>query len=303
MGIIVICLLYACDTEYSDQIGNDRRLSSQELATLPYKNSAPAAAYYFGFDLRAAPKEDARQYLPFLAYLHRKTGYTFKLRFTPKDGEIVRDIGTGVVQFAAIGAVSYIQANQKYRVIPLVRGLNQAGKDRYRSFFVIRPTSSLAQVKQIIGTRFAFGSRASTQGHLIPRIIFHKQGIGLADLKTYKFTGSHINCLNSVLLNESDVCGMQDVMAGEFARQGKVKILHRSNWYPSSGIVANSKVPDEVCRSVKAALLAFQPTGRDAKGLYNWNKTEMANGFVEAKDQDYAGLRQWMKSLALKEFN
>jgi len=35
------------------------------------------------------------------------------------------------------------------------------------------------------------------------------------------------------------------------------------------------------------------------RALYNWDKTEMPNGFQEAQDADYAELRLWSKKLGL----
>ena len=304
MPVVLACLLSACSDERDIGKNLDRRLSDQELNFLERTESRlDNDTFYFGFDVRASAKEDARQYLPFLDYLHHKTGYRFKLRFTPKDSDLATDIGNGRIHFAALGAVSYIRANRKYGAVTLVRGVNQQGKDRYRAVLVVKPTSEVHRVEDIKGHRFAFGARSSTQGHLIPQIIFQQKHINIADLKSYIFTGSHLNCLNSVLLSNADVCGMQDVMGESAAEQGKVRIVHYSNWYPSSGIIVNKDVSITVRNKVKAALLAFRPTGEDAKLLYNWDKTEMARGFVEAKDQDYADLRQWMKRLALQEFN
>ena len=82
-------------------------------------------------------------------------------------------------------------------------------------------------------------------------------------------------------------------MAEELAQKGLVRILYKSKYYPSSGIVANRGVPEVVLAKVKQALLDFQPKRRDAPGLYNWAKTEMPNGFVETKDKDYEELRKW----------
>lgn len=302
-GALILCLLYGCDVEGSKTHNRDRRLTGAELQNVVITEPATGPVYCFGFDLRSSPREDARQYRPLLDYLQRKTGYTFKLRFTPKDSSIIQDLDSNIVQFAALGAVSYIKARKHHKIKPLVRGLNIMGKDKYRSVFVVPTSSSISRLDDIKGKRFAFGNRFSTQGHLIARIVFYKHQIKLSDLKSYQFTGSHINCLNSVLLHVSDICAMQDVMAENAARQDKVKIIYRSDWYPSSGIMANQQVPSTVVRRVKAALLDFRPNDRDAKGLYRWDKTEMAKGFVEARDQDYAYLRGWINKLALEEFN
>ena len=82
-------------------------------------------------------------------------------------------------------------------------------------------------------------------------------------------------------------------MGRDLAKKGLVRILYTSKYYPSSGISANRDVPKAVLAKVKQALIDFHPKGRDAAGLYHWAKTEMPNGFVEAKDKDYEELRKW----------
>ncbi len=251
----------------------------------------------FGFDLRASPQEDARQYLPFLKYLERETGYKFKLHFTPTNKDIVDDIGQNHVQFAALGAVSFLQANTQYGVIPLVRGVNLEGKAEYQSVFVVAPKSKVKTITDVKGRRLAFGSRTSTQGHLIPRIELSKKGISLEQLASSIYTGSHQNCANSVISNKSDICSMQDTLAKVMVNQGLLRIIHTSNYYPSSGIAANCDVPAEIVDKVKQALLNFKPQGKDKKGLYNWERTEMPLGFTMANIDDYRELRKWSTQL------
>lgn len=297
--LMIVVLLVGCTSQEEDPgAKRDKRLSDRELA-MATQAATEEDILHFGFDLRASPQEDARQYLPLLKYLEQKTGYRFRLRFTPEDGQIDDDLGKGVLQFAAIGATSYIRAARQYGVIPLVRGVNSEGKAEYRSMIVVRPGSPIEGLDDIYGKRFAFGSINSTQGHLIPRIILHEHGIKLADLKAYEYTGSHQRCADAVISGRLDVCGMQDSMAKELARQELVRIIFRSQYFPSSGVAANKDVPPKVIARVKDALLDFRPTGRDAAGFYHWHRTEMPNGFVPASDSDYEELRRWMGKLRL----
>lgn len=90
---------------------------------------------------------------------------------------------------------------------------------------------------------------------------------------------------------------MQDTMAKIMANQGLVRIIHTSNYYPSSGIAANHDVPAEIVNKVKQALLNFKPQGKDKKGLYNWERTEMPLGFTTANIDDYKELRKWSTQL------
>ena len=291
LALVGVLLAGCLPGEDRREIDLDDRASDAELRELTARTDSDVL--WFGFDLRASPQEDARQYLPFLEYLTEATGYAFELRFAPQDGQIVDDLGMGVVQFAAIGAGSYIQAHAKYGVIPLVRGLNAQGRAEYRSVIVVAPDSSIQTIADLRGKRFAFGSLTSTQGHLIPRIILAQHNLTLDDLKAYEYTGSHRNCANAVTSGHSSACGMQDTLGEELAAAGLLRIIYTSQYYPSSGIAANKDVPPEDIDKVQQALLDFDPQGRDAPGLYHWDRTEMVNGFIEAKDGDYAEILEW----------
>jgi len=294
LSVVLICLIMSCDSESNKAIVDlNDRVSDKELKAQE-QQVQNHSALYFGFDLRASPQEDSRQYLPFLRYLEKSTGYKFELRFTPKNSSIIDELGTGKVHFGAVGAVSYIQGHEKYGIIGLALGLNQTDKAKYQSMIVTSPNSSIKRVEDVKNKRFAFGSIDSTQGHLIPRILLRNHGIGLDDLASYKYTGSHQNCAEAVVSFKFDACGMQDTMAKEMQKQGLVKIIHESSYYPSSGIAANQNVSPEIISKVKKALLSFEPNGKDKESLYHWSKTEMPNGFISAEKEDYIEMRKWL---------
>jgi phosphonate transport system substrate-binding protein len=128
-----------------------------------------------------------------------------------------------------------------------------------------------------------------------------EHGLSLDDFSAYAYTGSHQNCVNAVVAGKYDACGMQDTMAEDMARQGLVRILYSSSYYPSSGIAAHQDVSMDVVKRVRQALLEFDPQGRHKEGLYHWDKTEMPQGFIEAMDADYKNLREWMLHFDLLE--
>lgn len=302
--LIASLALFACDPNDElpvKKVDSQQRLSDAELQLQQFeraknnaKNKSPI--FYFGFDLRGSPQEDAAQYLPFLNYLESATGYQFKLHFTPKHSTTIDELGTNKSQFAAMGASGFLQAQLKYGAKSLVRGLNLQGEATYQSVFVVRPDSDISSIKGIKGIKgrsLAFGSIDSTQGHLIPRIILSKNAITLDDLTAYAYTGSHQNCAEAVVSSKFDVCGMQDKLAKNLASQGLVKILHSSRDYPSSGIAVNKSVPDQVADKVRQALVNFDPVGKHSRGLHNWESTEMAKGFIAADERDYDDLRHW----------
>lgn len=299
LTLFLAFILSACDSSTNTAVIDlsDRINESQLPAHSPLINDENTLV--FGFDLRASPQEDARQYLPFLHYLEQATGYKFKLQFTPQDKSIVDELGTGHIHLAAIGADTYIQAHEKYGVISLVRGVNNKGKAEYQSTIVVQANSQINTIQDLKDKRFAFGNFNSTQGHLIPLIVLTEHDLSLDDLAAYEYTGSHQNCVNAVVADKYDACGMQDTMAQTMAEQDLVRILHTSRYYPSSGIAINQDLPPEIIATIKQALLEFDPAGNHKAGLYNWHKTEMPNGFIAAKASDYTELRDWSIRLGL----
>lgn len=293
----VSLILLACDNP-KPQLDLEDRVdeSTTTITKADRSNEIP-----FGFDLRASPQEDAKQYLPFLKYLETTTKLRFKLRFTPSGNSIVDDLGNNVVQFAAIGADTFIAAEKKYGVLPVVRGLNKHGRSEYQSIFVVLPDSPINKLSDIRGKRLALGSNHSTQGNLIPRIVLMENSIGLDQLSSYEHTGSHQNCANAVISGKADVCGMQDTMARSLVKDGHLRILYTSDFYPSSGIAANKNVSTDIIAKVKQAMLDFKPQGKHKTGLYHWERTEMPLGFENARVEDYDQLKHWSQRLANAE--
>jgi len=290
----LIFLIVSCDKANQIEEVDLTDLISNETLKASNKSSATDNTLIFGFDLRNSPSEDAKQYLPFLNYLKQATNLDFELKFTAKGSDIATELGEGRIHLAAIGATSYIKAREKFGVIALTRGINKEGKAKYRSTIVVHPSSKLKKLQGLRGKRFAFGSIDSTQGHLIPRIELGNHNIYFEDLGSYQYTGSHLNCANAVISNQVDACGMQDTLANELASKGLLRILYKSAYYPSSGIAANQNVSKEILDTIRQAMLAFKPKSKHKEQLYNWEKTEMPNGFIRANPLDYTELRKWM---------
>ena len=239
---------------------------------------------WFGFDLRLGPKEEVTIYTPFLKYLEQKTGRRFRIKFTEKYEDTVDNLGTGITDFAAIGSLSFVKGKETYGISNLVSGVNREGDTTYHSMIVTIPGSGIDNINDIRGKCFAFGSEMSTQGHLIPRQMLEDNSITLDNLSRHIYTGSHLNAAMTVINGECDAAGIQDVLAKRLEAEGKISIIKISEPFPSSLIAYNSSVDKLTVQEVKAALLAFDPTGKHKKMLVDWDKTEMPLGFTEMNE-------------------
>lgn len=255
--------------------------------------------YVFSFDRRLEPREDVRIYSALLEYLEYKTDYRFKLHVTPRTGSLVGEILNAEVDFAAAGVLTYLQVRENSDAEMLVRGINNEGESAYQAFIVTRPESGLFSLDDLKGHTFAFGARNSTQGYLIPRIMMSQASIELSDLSAYEFTRSHFETSNAVISGRADAGALQDTLANVLAEQGLIRIIARSDYYPSSGIMAGAHVPTEVVNAVRDALVSFDPNHLNGVDLYHWERTEMPNGFRLTSDGVYDNLRIWAETYLL----
>lgn len=81
----------------------------------------------------------------------------------------------------------------------LVKGLDSNKQGNYRSAIIIARSDLSPKISELKDKCFAFGSRYSTQGYLIPRYMLEQEGIFLKDLKKYLFTDSHWECAQAVI--------------------------------------------------------------------------------------------------------
>ncbi len=292
LGLLLIALLTGCGQGESLPRLDTAAVASETEIAQATAGSTRSEAYSFSFDLRISPSEDARQYLPLIEYLERQTGLPFRLDFRTDSHSLEQGFIRGEVDFAIIGAGSYLALLEKTDILPLVRGLNAEGEPGYRAYLVTLPDSPLQGISSLRGKTLALGSRTSTQGYLIPRIMLAQAGIDFGDLAAHEFTGSHRACAEAVIRGDADACGMQDILARRLIEAGELRALAISEVFPSSGIFASARVPAEVRERVRKALIAFDPVSL-ADRLYHWERTEMAGGFTAASADDYTLLKRW----------
>ncbi|MBC2695309.1 MAG: phosphate/phosphite/phosphonate ABC transporter substrate-binding protein [Desulfobacteraceae bacterium] len=275
--------------EESRKVDLDKRVSDVSQLV---KTTDMGKSLTFCFDRRIDPSEEIKIYGVFLDYLEKETGLDFTLLFSKSYQEAIENIGAGKAQFAIMGGLSFLKAQHDYGVRMLVKGLGQNKKGDYQAAIIVEKNSPIKQLCQLKGCCFAFGSKHSTQGYLIPRYMLEKEGVLLGDLNKYFFTGSHWNCARAVIKGDALAGGIQDALAFRLEKDGVIRIIALSDYHPRSGIAVNKNVPEEIVDKVKTALLRFDPAGKHKDGLINWDKTEMLGGFTDFKPQNYDVLKK-----------
>src|SRR5271169_3647937 len=128
------------------------------------------------------------QKAPLRDYLSKALGETVKLIIPTNYNATVEALGNGSLDFAYLGALTYVKAHDRYGVEPLVQ---RAVDKQFHSLFITQSNSSITKLADLRGKSFAFGDINSTSGHLIPFAEMKKAGVDADHDLKFRYTGSH----------------------------------------------------------------------------------------------------------------
>lgn len=117
-------------------------------------------------------EELRRRYNPLLNYLSDETGLEFSLVLPADYAELLHYFGSGEVDLALFGGLTFVQAEALYQAEPLVM---RDVDTRFISVFVVSNSDPVTELNDLEGKVLAFGSRLSTSGHLMPRYFLQTQ--------------------------------------------------------------------------------------------------------------------------------
>ena len=138
-----------------------------------------------------APTELQRKFKPLGDYLEKETGHT--IQFTPVSdyAAVVEGLAAKKIDMAWLGGFTFVQAKLRTNgeALPIVQ---RAEDERFTSKFIVPADSPAKTLADLKGKNFAFGSPASTSGHLMPRYFLLKDGINPdKDFRNVAFSGAH----------------------------------------------------------------------------------------------------------------
>lgn len=112
------------------------------------------------------PTKLQRAYAPLVALLTDKLNADVTYVPVTDYGAAVQALIAGKVDFAWLGGFTHVQARTRAKVEPLV--MRDIDRD-FKSVFIANAKSKIVSPADLKGKTFAFGSKSSTSGHLMPR--------------------------------------------------------------------------------------------------------------------------------------
>ena len=245
---------------------------------------------YFGVIPRDNPRIMYEKYQPLLDYLASKTPYTYELVLKKNYEETVTALGSGEMDIALLGPLTYLEAYARYGAISILKPKGVDGTASYKSVIIKKKDSPIKNLVELKGKSVAFASSKSTSGNLMPRYLLANSGIHLSDLSTYANFDYHDSVVKAILKGQYTAGAVRDSVARKYQKLG-IDIIAESETIPTGPLVAGPGTPYAVIENIKKALLELNSQDRDKEIILKRLDEDYKNGFIEATDKDYGDIR------------
>lgn len=213
------------------------------------------------------------------------------------DLKVLRDYETGVavltsgkIDFARLGAVSYVQAKAEAPAIELLASELNGDMPYFHGVICVRSDSPIHEVRDLKGKTFAFGSEQSTMGRYVAQLFLARSGITADDLKSFKYLGRHDRVATAVAAGQFDAGALEETIFNKL-RNGGLALRPLASYRDlTKAWVARVGLDPELKAKLRTALVAM----RDPAAL----QALRFDGFTATTDADYDPTRAAIKENA-----
>ena len=236
--------------------------------------------------------------LPLQNYLTEQMGREVRLVTPDSYANTVDGLSAGTIDFACLGALTYVRAHARIGVVPLVQRVTDL---QFHSVFITGMRTPINSLKDLKGRKFAFGDINSTSGHLMPFLELKRAGINPdADLQ-FRYSGEHPATVKLVELGVVEAGALDETFFNAMIKDGradrtKVRVFYTSKPFVDWVYAARRGVSDSDREKFAAALLALRE-GKNDDVLKLLRAT--ATKFVRANDEEYATVREIARELKM----
>jgi phosphonate transport system substrate-binding protein len=244
------------------------------------------------------PGKILRENQPLIAYLEKETGARVELSVPTNYAAVVEAIANEQVDIAFLGGFTYVQAQRRAGVKPLV----QRERDQnFHSLFITQPDSGVNSLADLKGHTFAFGDVNSTSGHLMPEYFMREANVDPEVIAKAIYTGGHDATALAVANKRVAAGAMDEAVYQRMVKEGKLDPARARVFYTTPPFfdyvwAARPGLDAKLAESFSTAMLkldAGDPAGKNLLDLLGATK------HVRAEDTNYDKLRQAAKEAGL----
>ncbi|OIR08533.1 phosphate-import protein PhnD precursor [mine drainage metagenome] len=224
---------------------------------------------------------------PLKDYLEATLGKKIELIVTTDYSSMIEAMRHGRIDLAYFGPLSYVLARQRSEIEPFV-ALKSKGSTTYQSVVIANAASGIKKIEDIKGKNMAFGDKASTSSHLIPKSVLAEKGLDAGRDYEEHFVGSHDAVAMAVQNGHAQAGGLsrpifESLVERKIIDPAKVIVVEYSKPFPQYPWTMRSNLKPELKDKIRSAFLNL----KDPAVL----KPFKADGFETITDKDYDVVR------------
>ena len=240
-----------------------------------------------------------KRYEPLLGYLEAEVGIKCELIISQDYRDLLGKFMRDEIDIARFGGVTFTMARSISQAEPLV--MRDIDKN-FRSHFLVHANSTAKTIAEFKGKLFAFGSRFSTSGHLMPRYFLKEENIVPETFfSEIRYSGAHDRTANWVSNGNVDI-GVANaevidmLLSQKGAKALNIRILKTTQPYADYVWAARKTLPETVKQKITAAFLKLSKQtaqGGEILGAVS------ADAYLPALNSDFDILQETAHQLGL----
>ena len=283
LGLLLTTFVAACGSSTTATVASPTKFSlpALRLGLIPLDNAT----------------KEIGDNTPFANAISAKLGVPVTLTVGTSYTATITALATGQIDAALFGPFSYILANAKYGVVPIVYAKSSnTMKPVYNSLIITPSDSKIMTLADLKGHTFSFVDAASTSGNLVPQYMLTKAGLDPKTDVIGKFAGSHVASLLAIQSKQEDAGAVaSDTYAQQLAKgtfkDGDFRIIATSFDIPQGPI----GVSKDMSTSDKKFLADAFTSITDQTILQQAGNA----GWLPVLNSQYDGLRDVAKQLGI----
>lgn len=199
---------------------------------------------------------------PLKEYLETTLGKKVELIVTTDYSSMIEAMRHGRLDLAYFGPLSYVLARQKSEIEPFA-ALKSKGSTTYQSVVIANVASGVKSIADVKGKNVAFGDKASTSSHLIPKSVLAEKGFEAGRDYNEHFVGSHDAVAMAVQNGHAQLGGLsrpifESLVERRVVDPAKVAVLEYSKPVPQYPWTLRSNLKPELKEKIRGAFLAIK---------------------------------------------
>ncbi|MCB9177402.1 MAG: phosphate/phosphite/phosphonate ABC transporter substrate-binding protein [Caldilineae bacterium] len=200
--------------------------------------------------------------------LEAETGLSVKSNVATSYAAVIEAMGAGQAQVGWLNTFSYILANQKSGVKPILV-VERFGSTAYASLIITRADSGIESLADLKGSKFCRPDPLSTSGWIIPSVDLAAAGLDPETDLEIVDSGNHDAVVTAVYNGDCDAGAVYDDartgLEEEFPDVMEVvSVIHTSADIPNDNVSVTADLPEALAARLSAGLMAIGETEEGA---------------------------------------